>query len=81
MPASQVPWTRGSQTRFQSVIFGRATVIFSAAENRAFSVSFFSPLCSHWDGFKEQPHNGVFVLGLSYLGEGAEALGGLLENL
>lgn len=65
-----------------AVIFGRATVIFSGAENRAifFLLALLLLLCIQPLGCfflkKKQPHNGVFVLGLSYLGEGGEALGG-----
>lgn len=52
----------GPQTRFQSVIFGPSTVIFTGVLLNA-------GLFSKWDGFKEQPHKAVFVLDLATWGQ------------
>lgn len=58
----------GPQTRFQSVIFGPSSVIFTG-------VLLNVALLRIGEGFRELPHKGVFVLGLATEG-GREALVG-----
>lgn len=70
-PPKQILRT-GPQTRFQSVIFGPSTVIFTGVLLNA-------ALFSIRGGFKELPHKGVFVLGLATEGR-QRGSHGVLQN-